>query len=30
MTPGQRTRALQELAMLALVPLFILIIWGLI
>ena len=30
MTPGQRTRAYQELAMLALVPLFILIVWGLI
>ena len=30
MTPGQRTRACQELAMLALVPLLILIVWGLI
>lgn len=30
MTPGQRTRAAQELAMLALIPLFILIVWGLI
>lgn len=29
MTPNQRTRAAQELAMLALVPLFILIAWGL-
>ncbi len=29
MTPNQRTRAAQELAMWALVPLFILIVWGL-